>query len=43
MASIIKVDTIQTAAGGTPTAGGLGLNHSRWYNFTDTTICGDYS
>ena len=26
MASIIKVDTIQTAAGGTPTAGDLGLN-----------------
>jgi hypothetical protein len=26
MASIIKVDTIQTAAGGTPTAAGLGLN-----------------
>jgi len=25
MASIIKVDTIQTAAGGTPTAGGLGI------------------
>jgi len=26
MSSIIKVDTIQTAAGGTPTAGDLGLN-----------------
>ena len=26
MSSIIKVDTIQTAAGGTPTAAGLGLN-----------------
>ena len=26
MASIIKVDQIQTAAGGTPTAAGLGLN-----------------
>ena len=25
MASIIKVDTIQTAAGGTPTAGDLGI------------------
>ena len=28
MASIIKVDTIQTAAGGTPTAADLGLNTS---------------
>lgn len=28
MASIIKVDTIQTAAGGTPTAADLGLNVS---------------
>jgi len=36
MSSIIKVDTIQTAAGGTPTAADLGLN-------TTGTIVGFYS
>ena len=42
MASIIKVDTIQTAAGGTPTAADLGLNTTgsviNVYEATDTTL-----
>jgi hypothetical protein len=40
MTSIIKVDTIQTAAGGTPTASSLGIVWYDWssglwfYNYT---------
>lgn len=50
MSSILKVDTIQTAAGGTPTAADLGLNVSgsvlqvvsttktNWFSTTSTTF-----
>jgi len=38
MASIIKVDTIQTAAGGTPTAADLGLNMSQLTQQSQTLL-----
>lgn len=49
MTSIIKVDQIQNAAGGTPTAADLGLNVSgsvvqvQRHSFTDETIIGSTS
>ena len=49
MTSIIKVDTLQTAAGGVPTAADLGLNVSgsvvqvQRHSFTNQTIMGSTS
>jgi hypothetical protein len=44
MSSIIKVDTIQTAAGGTPTAADLGLNTSgNIINVTAGTAGGNFT
>ena len=46
MTSIIKVDQIQTAAGGVPTAGDLGLNTTgtvlQTVTFNDTTAASQY-